>query len=75
MKPIIIFYEPYEIMIKQTGKYLSETNLTESELLAKYDIDYNSFFMSNIRDERGYPETIKSHKDVHIFLLDYINIK
>ena len=72
-KPIIIFYEPFEIMIKDTTKYLQETKITENELLAKYDIDYNSFFTSNIRDEKGLPEILISNNDVHVFLLDYIN--
>jgi len=72
-KPIIIFYEPFEIMIKDTTKYLQETKITENELLAKYDIDYNSFFTSNIRDEKGLPEILISTHDVHVFLLDYIN--
>lgn len=74
IKPTIVFYEPYEIMIKETTKYLQETNLTESDLLAKYDIDYNSFFSSDIRDEKGFPENLTSNHDVHLFLLDYINI-
>ena len=46
IKPTIVFYEPHEIMIKETTKYLQETNLTESDPLAKYDIDYNSFFQA-----------------------------
>ena len=75
IKPIIIFYEPFEIMIKQTGKYLylQETKITNNELLAKYDIDYDSFFSSNIRDDKGYPEILRTKDDVIIFLLDYIN--
>ncbi len=72
-KPIIIFYEPFEIMIKETTTYLKEINMTESELLVKYDIDYDSFLDSNIRDEKGLPEILKSKKDIHFFLLDYIN--
>jgi len=44
-------------------------------LLEKYDIDYNSFFRSNIRDENGYPENLVDKNDVHIFLLDWINTK
>ena len=72
IKPTIVFYEPHEIMIKETTTYLRETNLTESELFAKYDIDYNSFFSSNIRDENGYPEKFENKNDVHIFLLNYI---
>jgi hypothetical protein len=72
-KPIIIFYEPFEIMIKNTTKYLEETKMTLNELLAKYDIDYESFFNSNIRDNKGYPEILSSKEDIHNFLLDYIN--
>jgi hypothetical protein len=71
-KPIIVFYEPYEIMIKE-NKMFNETNMTESELLEKYDIDYDSFFHSNIRDEKGMPEILTSKIDVHMFLLDYMN--
>lgn len=73
IKPIITFYEPYEIMIKDTKTYLQETKITENELLAKYDIDYESFFNSNIRDEKGIPELLQSKDDVHIFLLNYIH--
>jgi len=72
-KSIIVFYEPFEIMIKETNKILNETNITESELLEKYDIDYDSFFYSNIRDEKGVPEILISKNDVHMFLLDYTN--
>ena len=72
-KPIIIFYEPFEIMIKNTIKYLEETKMTLNELLVKYDIDYESFFNSNIRDDEGYPEILSSKEDIHNFLLDYIN--
>jgi len=72
-KPIITFYEPYEIMIKQTDKYLQETKITKHELLQKYDIDYDSFFQGNIRDEKGGPELLRTKDDVHIFLLNYIH--
>jgi len=72
-KPIIIFYEPFEIMIKNATKYLEETKMTLNELLAKYDIDYESFFNSNIRDNKGYLEILSSKEDIHNFLLDYIN--
>jgi len=73
IKPIIIFFEPFDIMIKDTTKYLQETKMTQNELLSKYDIDYESFFNSNIRDEEGYLELLQSKEDIHIFLLDYIN--
>ena len=74
-KPTIIFYEPFEIFVKVNEQliYLQETKMTESELLLKYNIDYNSFFTSNIRDEKGLPENLTSNHDVHLFLLDYIN--
>jgi hypothetical protein len=76
-KPIIIFYEPFEIIIKKNGKmisYLDEIKITESELLEKYDIDYKSFFTKDVRDKNGLPEKIESNIDIHKFLLDYINI-
>jgi len=79
MKPIITFCEPFEILAisvkgnKETMSYLKETNITENQMLEKYDIDYDSFFRSNIRDEKGSPENIKSKNDIHVFLLDYIN--
>lgn len=72
-KPIIIFYEPFEIMIKDTTIYLLENKMTERELLEKYDIDYDSFYNSNIRDNKGISEVLKNKNDVHLFLLSYIN--
>jgi len=74
-KSIIIFCEPFEILIEKNKKttYLHETKMTESELLLKYDIDYGSFFRSNIRDEKGIPEMLLSKKDIILFILDYIN--
>lgn len=74
-KPTIIFYEPFEIFIKVNEQltYLQETKMTESELLVKYNIDYNSFFTSNIRDEKGLPEILKSQDDIHEFILKYIS--
>ena len=76
-KPIIIFYEPYEIIVKENDEiisYLDELKITESELLEKYDIDYKSFMTNNVRDKNGYPENFESNDDIHKFLLDYINI-
>jgi hypothetical protein len=58
---------------KQKEKYLQETIITEQNLLQKYNIDYDSFYNSNIRDEKGLPEILNSQQDVHNFLLDYIN--
>lgn len=76
-KPIIIFYEPFEIIVKENKQiisYLDEIEITESELLEKYDIDYKSFFTKDIRDKNGLPEKFESNDDIHKFLLDYINI-
>ena len=76
-KPIIIFYEPFEIIVKENNEiisYLDEIKITESELLEKYDIDYKSFFTKDIRDKYGKPEKFESNNDIHKFLLDYINI-
>jgi len=36
-KQIIIFYEPFEIMIKNTTKYLEATKMNINELLEKYE--------------------------------------
>ncbi len=72
-KPTIIFYEPSEIMITETTTYLQETKITKSELLEKYDIDYDSFLYCNIRDEKGLPEILKSQDDIHEFILKYIS--
>jgi hypothetical protein len=76
-KPIIIFYEPFEIIVKENDEiisYLDELKITESELLEKYDIDYKSFFTKDIRDKYGKPEKFESNDDINKFLLDYINI-
>jgi len=77
-KNIITFAEPFEILIEKRDNnesftYLKETKITLNELLIKYDIDYDSFYNGNIRDEKGLPEILKCKHDVHIFLLDYIN--
>ena len=78
-KPTITFCEPFEIFVlfikdnKEIMSYLKESNITENQMLDKYNIDYNSFFTSNIRDEKGIPENLISKNDVHVFLLDYIN--
>jgi hypothetical protein len=61
-KPIIIFYEPFEII-----SYLDELKITESELLEKYDIDYKSFMTKNIRDKYGKPEKFESNDNIHNF--------
>jgi hypothetical protein len=76
-KPIIIFYEPFEIIVKENDEiisYLDELKITEKELLEKYDIDYKSFFTKDISDKYGKPEKFESNDDIHNFLLDYINI-
>lgn len=81
-KPIIRFCEPYEIFVicvkenKEIMSYLHNVektkNMTENKMLEKYNIDYDSFFRNNIRDEQGYPENLKTYTDVHLFLLNYI---
>ncbi len=75
-KPIIFFCEPFKLLvltIENKEIYLQEIKMNENELLNKYDIDYDSFYRSNIRDENGYPEILKSKYDVHIFILGYLN--
>jgi hypothetical protein len=78
-KPIIVFYEPFEIMAKENGKetylhrYLGQQKLTLKELLDTFDIDYISFYTSNIRDEKCYPIQLSSKDGIHNFLLKYIN--
>ena len=69
-KPIIIFYEPFEIIVKENDEIISYLD----ELLEKYDIDYKSFFTKDIRDKYGKPEKFESNDDINKFLLDYINI-
>ena len=76
-KPIIRFYEPYEIIVLANNEimsYLDEPQITENQILEKYNIDYDSFYKSDIRDEKGLPEIIKSKCDIHSILLNYINI-
>ena len=75
-KPIIFFCEPFELLVLTNENkeiYLQEIKMNENELLNKYDIDYDSFYCSNIRDKNGYPEILKSKYDVHIFILGYLN--
>lgn len=75
-KPIIRFYEPYEIVVlvnNEIMSYLDEPQITENQMLEKYNIDYDSFYKSDVRDEKGLPEIIKSKKDIHTILLNYIN--
>ena len=70
-KPTITFYEPFEIIVKQDGQiisYLDDSKMTESELLEKYSIDYNSFI------ENGLPKHFEPNCDIHAILLDYINM-
>ena len=76
VKPIIRFYEPYEIVILANNEilsYLDEPKITENQMLEKYNIDYDSFYKSDIRDEKGLPEIISSKSDIHNILLNYIN--
>ena len=77
VKPIIRFYEPYEIVVLVNNEfmsYLDEPKITENQMLEKYNIDYDSFYKSDVRDEKGLPEIIKSKSDIHSILLNYINI-
>ena len=76
VKPIIRFYEPYEIIVlvnNEIMSYLDEPQITENKILEKYNINYDSFYKSDIRDEKGLPEIIKSNNDIHSILLNYIN--
>ena len=75
-KLIIRFFEPFEIVIianNEIMSYLNEPQITENQILEKYNIDYDSFFTSDIRDEKGLHEIIKSKSDIHKILLNYIN--
>ncbi len=75
-KPIISFYEPFEIVVLVNNEiisYLDEPQITENQILEKYNIDYDSFYKSDVRDEKGLPEIIKSKGDIHRILLNYIN--
>jgi hypothetical protein len=77
VKLIIRFYEPFEIVVivnNEIMSYLDEPQITESQMLEKYNIDYDSFYKSDIRNEKGLPEIIKSKSDIHSILLNYINI-
>lgn len=71
----IVFYEPNEIMLIENSKiaHLQKTKMTESELLLKYDIDYDSFYRNKICHEKRGVINLKSAREVHIFLLDYMN--
>jgi hypothetical protein len=75
-KPIIRFYEPFEIVVlvnNEIRSYLDEPQITENQILEKYNIDYDSFYKSDIRNEKGLPEMIKSKSDIHVILLNYLN--
>ncbi len=76
-KSMITFYEPFEFIVKYNGQivsYLDDSQMTESELLEKYAIDYNSFLTKDIRDENGLPRRLKSVLDIHSLILDYIKM-
>ena len=76
-KPIIRFYEPFEIVVLVNNEiisYLDELKITENQILEKYNIDYDSFYKSDIRNEKGLTKIIKSKSDIHSILLNYINI-
>jgi hypothetical protein len=75
-KPIIRFFEPFEIIVivnNEIMSYLDEPQITENQILEKYNIDYDSFYKSDVRDEIGLTKIIKSKNDIHKILLNYIN--
>jgi hypothetical protein len=74
-KPKIVFYFPFEIMLVENSKiaHLEQTNITENELLQKYDIDYNSFYKNDIYNKYFGVIKLKSANEVHTFLLNYMN--
>lgn len=74
-KSTITFYEPFEFIVKCDGQivsYLDDSQMTESELLEKYAVDYNSFLTKDIRDDNGLPRRIESTAHIHTLILDYI---
>jgi len=76
-KSTITFYEPFEIIVECDGQivsYLDDSQMTESELLEKYAVDYNSFFTKDIRDENGLPMRLESTAHIHTLILDYIKM-
>ncbi len=76
-KSMITFYEPFEFIVKYNGQivsYLDDSQMTESELLEKYAVDYNSFLTKDIRDENGLPRRLESILDIHALILDYIKM-
>ena len=76
-KSTITFYEPFEFIVKYDGQivsYLDDSQMTESELLEKYAVDYNSFLTKYIRDENGLPMRLESVLDIHALILDYIKM-
>ena len=76
-KSTITFYEPFEFIVKYNGQivsYLDDSQMTESELLEKYAVDYNSFLTKDIRDENGLPRRLESTLDIHSLILDYIKM-
>lgn len=76
-KSTITFYEPFEFIVKYDGQivsYLDDSQMTESELLEKYAIDYNSFLTKDIRNENGLSMCFESILDIHALILDYIKI-
>ena len=75
IKPKIVFYFPFEIMVVENSKiaYLQQTKTTENELLQKYDIDYDSFYKNKIYNKYLGEISLKSTHEVHNFLLNYMN--
>jgi len=75
VKPKIVFYFPFEIMLIENSKiaYLQKTNITENKLLSNYDIDYDSFYKNKIYNKYLGEISLKSTHEVHNFLLNYMN--
>jgi hypothetical protein len=75
IKPKIVFYFPFEIMVVENSKIacLQQTNITENELLQKYDIDYDSFYKNKIYNKYLGEISLKSTHEVHNFLLNYMH--
>jgi len=77
-KPIIVFYEPGEVMVNIDDKdtylhrYEKNNKITLDKLLDKYDIDYDSFYRSYHYDENE-QKILDTEKDVQEYIIDYIN--
>ncbi len=79
-KPTITFYEPLEMVVEKNGKivsYLDDIIHSEKELLEKYNINYESFYTKDIRDEKGVAIKFQSSNTHHIhdFILEYLYLQ